>query len=57
MALIAEIMATWDNYDVSTKVLAASIRHPTCFSMHAIRCSHSDYANKNIQTINESSSY
>ena len=34
MALIAEIMATWENYDVSTKVLAASIRHPT----HVLAC-------------------
>ena len=34
MALIAEIMATWQNYDVKTKVLAASIRHPT----HVLQC-------------------
>ncbi len=35
MALIAEIMATWDNYDyITTKVLAASIRHPT----HVLAC-------------------
>ena len=34
MALIAEIMATWENYDVDTKVLAASIRHPT----HVLAC-------------------
>ena len=34
MALIAEIMATWENYNVSTKVLAASIRHPT----HVLAC-------------------
>jgi transaldolase len=34
MALIAEIMATWDNYGVTTKVLAASIRHPT----HVLAC-------------------
>ena len=34
MALIAEIMATWDNYDIETKVLAASIRHPT----HVLAC-------------------
>ena len=29
MNLIAEIMETWSKYDLSTKVLAASIRHPT----------------------------
>ena len=30
MNLIAEIMNTWDNYpEITTKVLAASIRHPT----------------------------
>lgn len=34
MVLIAEIMETWSNYDVSTKVLAASIRHPT----HVLAC-------------------
>ena len=34
MTLIAEIMATWDNYNVDTKVLAASIRHPT----HVLAC-------------------
>ena len=34
MTLIAEIMATWENYDVKTKVLAASIRHPT----HVLAC-------------------
>ena len=34
MALIAEIMETWQNYDVKTKVLAASIRHPT----HVLQC-------------------
>lgn len=34
MALIAEIMNTWDNYNVETKVLAASIRHPT----HVLAC-------------------
>jgi len=35
MNLIAEIMNTWDNYpDISTKVLAASIRHPT----HLLQC-------------------
>ena len=34
MALIAEIMATWDNYDIETEVLAASIRHPT----HVLAC-------------------
>ena len=34
MNLIAEIMETWDKYDVSTKVLAASIRHPT----HVLQC-------------------
>ena len=34
MALIAEIMSTWANYDVDTKVLAASIRHPT----HVLQC-------------------
>ena len=34
MALIAEIMTTWANYDVDTKVLAASIRHPT----HVLQC-------------------
>ena len=34
MALIAEIMSTWTNYDLDTKVLAASIRHPT----HVLQC-------------------
>ena len=34
MNLIAEIMETWERYDVSTKVLAASIRHPT----HVLQC-------------------
>ena len=34
MTLIAEIMETWSNYDLSTKVLAASIRHPT----HVLQC-------------------
>ena len=34
MALIAEIMSTWANYDLDTKVLAASIRHPT----HVLQC-------------------
>ena len=34
MALIAEIMTTWANYKVDTKVLAASIRHPT----HVLQC-------------------
>ena len=35
MALIAEIMDTWSNYpEISTKVLAASIRHPT----HVLQC-------------------
>ncbi len=35
MTLIAEIMDTWHNYpEISTKVLAASIRHPT----HVLQC-------------------
>lgn len=35
MTLIAEIMETWNNYpDITTKVLAASIRHPT----HVLQC-------------------
>ena len=34
MALIAEIMETWANYGITTKVLAASIRHPT----HVLAC-------------------
>ena len=34
MNLIAEIMETWEKYDVSTKELAASIRHPT----HVLQC-------------------
>ena len=35
MNLIAEIMNTWDNYpEITTKVLAASIRHPT----HVLQC-------------------
>ena len=34
MTLIAEIMATWENYEVKTKVLAASVRHPT----HVLAC-------------------
>jgi transaldolase len=34
MNLIAEIMETWSKYDFSTKVLAASIRHPT----HVLQC-------------------
>ena len=35
MNLIAEIMNTWANYpDIETKVLAASIRHPT----HVLEC-------------------
>lgn len=34
MILIAEIMETWSKYDISTKVLAASIRHPT----HMLQC-------------------
>ena len=34
MNLIAEIMETWSIYDISTKVLAASIRHPT----HVLQC-------------------
>ena len=34
MNLIAEIMETWEKYDVLTKVLAASIRHPT----HVLQC-------------------
>ena len=35
MTLIAEIMDTWSNYPtISTKVLAASIRHPT----HVLQC-------------------
>ena len=34
MELIAEIMNTWANYDIDTKVLAASIRHPT----HVLQC-------------------
>lgn len=34
MNLIAEIMETWSRYNVSTKVLAASIRHPT----HVLQC-------------------
>ena len=34
MELIAEIMNTWANYNLDTKVLAASIRHPT----HVLQC-------------------
>ena len=34
MNLIAEIMEAWSKYDLSTKVLAASIRHPT----HVLQC-------------------
>ena len=34
MELIAEIMNTWANYDLDTKVLAASVRHPT----HVLQC-------------------
>jgi len=35
MNLIAEIMTTWENYpEITTKVLAASIRHPT----HLLQC-------------------
>lgn len=34
MNLIAEIMETWSKYGISTKVLAASIRHPT----HVLQC-------------------
>ena len=34
MNLIAEIMETWEKYDISTRVLAASIRHPT----HVLQC-------------------
>ncbi len=35
MTLIAEIMDTWNNYpEISTKVLAASVRHPT----HVLQC-------------------
>ena len=35
MTLIAEIMDTWNNYpEITTKVLAASIRHPT----HVLQC-------------------
>ena len=35
MNLIAEIMETWNNYpSITTKVLAASIRHPT----HVLQC-------------------
>ena len=34
MNLIAEIMETWSKYNISTKVLAASIRHPT----HMLQC-------------------
>ncbi len=34
MNLIAEIMETWEKFDISTKVLAASIRHPT----HVLQC-------------------
>ena len=34
MNLIAEIMETWEKYDITTKVLAASIRHPT----HVLQC-------------------
>ena len=35
MTLIAEIMETWSNYQtIKTKVLAASIRHPT----HVLQC-------------------
>ena len=35
MTLIAEIVETWNNYpEISTKVLAASIRHPT----HVLQC-------------------
>lgn len=34
MNLIAEIMETWGAYNPSTKVLAASIRHPT----HVLQC-------------------
>lgn len=34
MDLIAEIMNTWANYELTTKVLAASIRHPT----HVLQC-------------------
>ena len=34
MNLIAEIMDTWSKYDITTKVLAASIRHPT----HMLQC-------------------
>ena len=34
MNLIAEIMETWEKYEITTKVLAASIRHPT----HVLQC-------------------
>ncbi|MDA0648300.1 MAG: fructose-6-phosphate aldolase [archaeon] len=34
MNLIAEIMEVWASYEISTKVLAASIRHPT----HVLQC-------------------
>ena len=34
MNLIAEIMETWSKYNIKTKVLAASIRHPT----HMLQC-------------------
>ncbi|CAI8290122.1 MAG: Transaldolase [Candidatus Poseidoniaceae archaeon] len=34
MNLIAEIMETWEKFNISTKVLAASIRHPT----HVLQC-------------------
>ena len=39
MNLIAEIMETWEKYDISTKVLAASIRHPT----HVLQCYYNHY--------------
>lgn len=34
LTLIADIMTTWDNYGITTKVLGASIRHPT----HVLAC-------------------
>ena len=54
MTLIAEIMATWENYDVKG-ISSIYTTSNTRASMHAVRRSHRHHAYQNIPTTNETS--
>ena len=51
MSLIAEIMATWENYNIETKVLAASNSTSSCIGMYAVRSTHSYNAHKTFRQL------